>query len=106
MIDQIVPTSKVSLKMQCLRSCDGDVDKAERLYSFLIKDMEDLPMFDILPPSTFSQVKDSIGQSFNWIKENQNDIVQGIAMIRSLFSKGGGGVPPMGGAAPAIPPIG
>ena len=101
MIDQIRPTSKASLKAQCLKACDGNVELAERLYNFMIKDMEDLPMFDILPPSTFSQVKETMSSSFNWIKENQGDIVQGIQMIRALFGKGGG-FPPAG-AAPQVP---
>ena len=101
MIDQIRPTSKASLKAQCLKTCDGDIDKAEKLYAFMIRDMEDLPMFDILPPSTFSQVKESVAGSFNWIKENQADIMQGIQMIRALFGKGGG-FPPAG-SAPQVP---
>ena len=101
MIDQIRPTSKASLKSQCLKVCDGDVYKAEKLYAFMIRDMEDLPMFDIIPPSTFSQVKETVSSSFNWIKENQEDIVQGIQMIRALFGKGGG-FPPAG-SAPQVP---
>ena len=102
MIPNLRPTSKASLKMQCLLTCNGDLDKAAKLYDFMIKDMEDLPMFDVQPPTAMQQVKETIGQSMGWLKENQNEIMQGIEWIRSMFGKGGG-MPPSG--ATPIPPI-
>ena len=58
MIQNIRPTSKAALKMQCLYSCGGDIDKAAKLYEFMIKDMENLPMFDVQQPTTMQQIKD------------------------------------------------
>lgn len=108
MIPIIRPTSKAALKIQCLTSCQGDVEKASKLYDFLIKDMEDLPTLDVPQPTTMQQVKESVGQGFNWLKENQNDIIQGVQWIRSMFGKGDGMMPPPPppSAPPqAIPPI-
>ena len=42
------------------------------------------------------------GTIFGWVKENQNDIMQGIEFLKSL--KKGGGMPPSG-AAPVSPPL-
>ena len=104
MIPNLRPTSKASLKMQCLLTCNGDLEKAAKLYDFMIKDMEDLPMFDVQPPTTMQQVKETIGQGMGWLKENQNEIMQGIEWIRSMFGKGGG-MPPSGAVPTPIPPI-
>ena len=101
MIAQFRPLSKSSLKHQCLVMAEGDVDKAERLYDFMIKDMEDLQTFDVVPPSTMQQVKDGAVNTMNWIKENKNDIMDWVGFIRSMFGKGGD--TPSGGAP--LPPI-
>lgn len=101
MIPNIHPTSKVALKQQCLLISKGDLELAAKLYDFMIKDMDDLPTFDVQPPTTMQQVKDTIGQSFGWFKENQNEIIQGIEWVRSMFGKGGN-IPPSG---TPIPPI-
>ena len=48
MIRAINPTSKASLKMQCLLVSNGDIDKAERLYDFHGKGYARLT--DVRPP--------------------------------------------------------
>lgn len=101
MIPNIHPTSKVALKQQCLLISKGDLDVANKLYDFMIKDMEDLPTFDVQQPTIIQQVKDTVGQGFGWIKENQNEIMQGVEWVRSMFGKGGN-IPPSG---TPIPPI-
>ena len=101
MIPMIRPTSKVALKQQCLLATNGDVEKASKLYEFMIKDMEDLPTLDVIPPTRMEQAKDMFSQGFAWLNENQENIFNWVGMIRSLFSKGGGGTPP----ANPIPPI-
>ena len=45
----IKPTSKAALKQQCLFMANLDVDKAERMYDFLVKDMDGIP--DVEPAS-------------------------------------------------------
>ena len=102
MIPHIIPTSKVSLKMSCLQSCNGDLDKAEKLYAYLSEGIDDLPTFDPVRPTKFEQAKSIVGDGFNWVKENQETIVNWVAFFKDLFGKGGGGVPP---ASAAVPPI-
>lgn len=102
MLKTIKHTSKTALKMQALFASNGDVEKAERLYDFLVKDMDDLPTFDIIPPSTMDTVKETAVNIFGWVKENQNDIMNGIELIKGL-RRGGGSVPPA--ASPAQSPL-
>ena len=75
MIRAINPTSKASLKMQCLLVSNGDIEKAEKLYNFMAKDMPDLPMYDPVPPTTIQQIKDGAVNTMNWLKENKEDIM-------------------------------
>lgn len=102
MIGAINPTSKASLKMQCLLVSNGDIDKAERLYDFIAKDMPDLPTYDPIQPTTMQQVKDTAVQAVSWINENQENIVNWVSTIKSLFGKGN--IPSQGPIEP-IPPI-
>lgn len=104
MIPNIRPTSKAALKMQCLYSCNGDIDKATRLYDYLTKGMEDLPTYDPVQPTTMQQFKDGAMQTFDWINKNQDTILSWVDMIRGMFNKGGGSVPPEAPASP-IPSI-
>ena len=102
MIPRIIPTSKVSLKLSCLQSCNGDIDKAEQLYAYLTEGIDDLPTFDPVKPSTFEQAKSMIGEGFGWVKENQETIVNWVSFFRDMFGKGGGKGPP---TASPVPPI-
>ena len=104
MIQNIRPTSKVALKMSCLYTCNGDVDKAERLYAFLIKDMEDLPTFDVQKPTAMQQFKDGAVQTIGWINQNQDTIMNWIGVIKDMFGKGGKGnaIPPTAAPIPSI----
>ena len=103
MIRAINPASKASLKMQCRLVSNGDIDKAERLYDFMAKDMPDLPMFDPVQPTTLQQVKQTAAETFGWINENQDTIMNWVGRIRGMFSKGvpAAGAPPQG----PLPPI-
>lgn len=104
MIANIRPSSKVALKMQCLAASKYDVDAAEKLYNFLAKDLEDLPTFDIVPPTTMQQIKDGAVQTFGWINQNQDTIMNWIGIIKDMFGKGGNGnaVPPAAAPIPSI----
>ena len=103
MIRAIQPTSKASLKMQCLLVCNGDIEKAERLYDFMSKGLEDLPTFDNIPPTTMQQIKDGAVNTFTWLNENQEQVMNWVGIIKNMFGKGGGGnVPP---TSTPLPPI-
>lgn len=80
------PTSKLSLKLSCMALADGDVDTAKKIYDFFAEDMN-LPDTDPVLPSTFSQVKDTIGSAFGWFKENQEDIMQVINIVQAMRGK-------------------
>lgn len=104
MIKVIKPTSKSSCKMQCLFSCGGDIDKAERLYDFMTKDMPNLPDFDPVPVSGFQQAKETAVSLFGWLKENQNEVMTAVDFIKNIRG-GGGGIPPATPPSAPLPPI-
>lgn len=101
MIPGLTPTSKAAIKQQALIASNGDIEKATRLYEFMIKDMEDIPLFDPVPPTKIQQAKAVLGDGFNWLKENQETIVNWVSFFKDTFGKGGGSIPPSGG----VPPI-
>lgn len=86
-IKTIKPTSKLSLKMSCLAMADGDMERAEKIYDFFAKDMQ-LPDTDPTPPTTMEQVTEMAGKAYAFYKDNQSEIAQGVAMLRSLIGKG------------------
>ena len=88
MIQNIRPTSKVSLKMSCLYTCNGDVERAEKLYKFLSDGLDDLPTFDVVQPTTMQQIKDGAVQTFGWINQNQDTIMNWIGIVRDMLGKG------------------
>ena len=99
--DMIVTTSKVALKTSCLRACENDIDKAMKLYDFYIKDLPNLPDFDVVPPTILQQAKETIASTFSWIDQNQERIVGFYQMSQQMR---GGATPPA--APPAnVPPI-
>ena len=81
------PTSKSSLKHFCLVASDCNVDEAEKLYNFLIKDMEDLPTFDPLPTTWVDNTKSTLKEFMDFFKENQDTISQGYQFISGILSK-------------------
>ena len=99
MIQAIRPTSKSSLKMQCLLVANGDIDKAERLYDFMAKGLDDLPTFDPVQPTTMQQIKDGAMQTFSWINDNQEQVMNWVGIVRDLFGKSNAT------PAPSTPPI-
>ena len=101
MAQQFTPTSKAALKQFCIMASKGNVEEATKLYNFYIEGMEDLPMFDPVPPTTMEKVKGTADGIFGFIRENQDGIMQGVELIRSLTGKG----KTVEAAASALPPI-
>ena len=103
-MDEIIPTSKMSLKLTCIKACNNDVAKASELYEFLSKDIASLPDFDVRPPSTFDQVKGVAQDIFGWINNNQDKILDAFNMIR--MARGGAPISPAAGVPPTgVAPI-
>lgn len=85
-VEVIIPTSKVTLKTTCLRACNNNVDEAMKLYDFYAKDLPNLPDFDVVPPSGFQQVKNTISDIFNWADQNQDKIVVAYNFFQQMRS--------------------
>lgn len=101
-VEMIVPTSKATLKASCLRACGNDIDEAMKLYDFYIKDLSNLPDFDVVPPSGFQQVKNIVSDIFNWADQNQDKIVGAYNFFQQIRS--GQPIVPEN-IAPSVPPI-
>ena len=105
MIQGIRPTSKASLKLQCLFACKGDVDEAKKLYDFFADDIPSLPDYDPAPQTWVDTTKRTAGDLFSWIRDNKDSIVTGYEMVRQMT---GNRLPPLtlpmaDAAAPAEP---
>ena len=96
--EMIIPTSKVALKTSCLRACGNDIEKAEKLYDFFVKDLQEIPDFDPVPPTLFEQAKSTVGDLFGWVENNQDKLVGAFQLIQQI--RGGGAI------APTQPPVG
>ena len=97
MIQGIKPTSKATLKLQCLFATKGDIDEAKKLYDFFAEDIPSLPDFDPSPQTWVDTTKQTASDLFSWLKNNQNGIVQGYEMIRAMT---GNRLPPLTLAPP------
>lgn len=100
MIGMIKPTSKSALKQQCLYLARMDVEKAEKMYEFLIRDMEELPAIDPAQKSWMQNVGGQVSDVFDWIRNNQDMLGQGWEVIKGIIAKRKG-IPP----ATPLPPI-
>jgi hypothetical protein len=99
----IDPSSKIALKMSCLQSANGDVSKAQELYNYLVDGIDSMPDFPIAKPSTMQQIQQTANGVFTWLKENQQDILNIVGIVKQL---GGGNVAQAAAqAAEAIPPL-
>jgi hypothetical protein len=110
MLQAIRPSSKATLKIQCLMLCNGKVDEAEKLYDYFAKDMPDLPDYDAPVPTWFDNTKDVASGIVSWLGQNKDTLAQGYEILRGITGNrlpplmGGIDVPPEAPAAP-IPPI-
>ena len=106
-IMNIIPSSKISLKQQCLIVSKGDLELATKMYDYFSKDIEDLPTYDIIPPTTMQQVKDGAIQTLSWLNQNQDQVMNWIGIVKQMFGKGGnnGGIPPTQAPIQPLPSI-
>lgn len=102
-INAIVTTSKMALKASCIRACNNDVDKAEKLYDFFIKDIKEIPDLDLPQPSVFEQVKSIAGDVFGWVEQNQGKLLDAYNIFQSI--RGGQPLNIPTGPVEGIPPI-
>ena len=102
MIRTIRPTSKATLKIQCLM-ISKDVDEAEKLYNYFAKDMPELPDYDPVQPTWVDNTKDVANGLLSWICNNKETLAQAYDIIRSIT---GNRLPPLAlGGTPVETPV-
>ena len=87
MLQQVQPTSKTSLKMQCLMLTRGDIKAAQELYDYLAADIASLPDFDPVKPTILEQTKDTANGILDWFSEHKDTLAEGYDFIRGIVSK-------------------
>lgn len=87
MIQAIRPTSKATLKIQCLFACKGDISESSKLYDYFAKDMPELPDYDPIQPTWVDNTRDTLNGLMAWIKDNQDTLAQGYDFIRGVVQK-------------------
>lgn len=89
MISAIKPTSKATLKMQCLFASKGDIDEATKLYDYFAKDIPELPDYDPVPLTWQQNTAQTINSIMSWMKENGSTIQQAYSMVQQLIANRG-----------------
>lgn len=84
MVGMIKPTSKAALKQQCLFLSNLDVDKAEKMYNFLIRDIEEIPAVEPASRSFMQNFGDQANGVIGWLRENKDIIGEGVDFIRGI----------------------
>lgn len=110
MIQAIRPTSKATLKLQCLFATKGDIDEAKKLYDYFADDLPALPDYDPVQPTWLDSTKDVAGGIVSWLSDNKDALAQGYEILRAVT---GNRLPPIASgiaedaAAPVepLPPI-
>jgi len=87
-IQNYVPTSKAQLLQVAMYFNKGDISKAQEMFDFYSKNLN-LPDFDPLTPTFMQQVKSGASDIYTWVKENQNDLIQGYEFIHSIIKNKG-----------------
>lgn len=87
-IQNYVPTSKAQLIQVSMWYHNGNVEKAQEMVDFYTKNMN-LPDFDPVEPTFMQSFKTNASGLFNWLKENQGDIVQGYQFIQGIIKNRG-----------------
>ena len=98
--EKLIPTSKIALKLSCLNACENDIEKAEKLYGYMVNDLKDLPDTEPVVPSGIQRFKMGADDIIGWISEHKDLIQQGIGLLQGLKKptsalKGVAGVSPI-----------
>lgn len=102
----IKPTSKAALKQQCLFLSNLDVDKASKMYDFLIKDMEEIPSVEPASQSFLQNFGTQANGVVAWFRENKDVVSDGVNFVRGILAsrKGGGAAAAAAESLPIINP--
>jgi hypothetical protein len=97
-------TSKMGLKVSCLKACDNNVDEALKLFNYMMEGVTQIPDFPTVPPTTFEQIKRGAGDLFSWVKQNRDDIFQAWQFVKTM-RQGNAPVEPTNVEPTDIPPL-
>ena len=86
-IAMIRPTSKAELKRACLYLSNLNVEKAEKMYDFLVKDMDSLPEVEPASKPFLENFKEQANGIFGWLRENKDMLEEGYGFIRGITAK-------------------
>jgi len=89
MISAMRPTSKATLKMQCLMVCKGDIDEAMKLYDYFAKDMPDLPDYDRPQPTWQQNTAQTVNGIMDWLKANGGTLQQAYQFVQQVIANKG-----------------
>jgi len=103
-IQNYVPTSKAQLLQVAMYFNKGDLQKAQEMFDFYAKNLQ-LPDFDPVAPTFMQQVRSNAVDLFSWIKDNQEDIVNGYEFFRSIIANKGAIPSVAQEVAEPLPPI-
>lgn len=85
-VKMIRPTSKSELKQTCLYLSNLDVDKAKKMYEFLVGDMSEIPEV----PPTAKPFMQNFGEQANgvigWIEDHQDFFGKAYDLIKNIVS--------------------
>ena len=86
-VSMIKPTSKAELKRQCLYMANLDVDKAEKMYNFLIDGLEEIPAVEPASKPFMQNFGEQATSVMDWFRNNQDVLSQGVDMIRGIVER-------------------
>ena len=101
-IAMIKPTSKSELKQSCLMLANLDVDKAERMYDFLVKDMQEIPEVPPAQKNFITNFGEQANGVLGWFRENEDVFTKGFEFIQRIIASRKGGTLPAGNPLPPI----
>ena len=93
------PTSKASLKSQCLFASNGNMEQADKLYEYFTKDMPDLPLYDAPDPTWADNTKATLNSILSFFGDHKDGIAQGYEVVRSILNARGASLPSLGAGA-------
>lgn len=64
-----------------------DIKKANEMYDFLIKDMEDLPSVEPASKSFIERFGTQANGVLDWVRQNQDVLSQGFELIKGFMGK-------------------
>ena len=88
-IQTFIPTSKAQLIQVAMWYHRGDTQKAQQMVDFYTSNMPNLPDTEPIQPTFFQQATQSAKGFYQWVKENQGDLVQGYQVIQSIIQNKG-----------------